>query len=133
MGEQDVVQVPQLPEHHGVVPVGTVTSISGSSSRLFRPMEVDEKVVFLVEASVTEEGHRSVKAGLHRLHKLYVNDMWELSAEQASRLLTKAKRDAKALDDLLAARAPLPGINDDAEEEDDGEADPLKDVLNGDK
>ena len=116
-GESTVI--PQLPEHHGQVPVGVVTSITGTSSRLFRPLATEEKVVLLVEATVKEEGHRSVTDGLHRIHKLQVTDLFELPAEKASRLLAAARKEASALDDAMKAREPLPGINEGDGDDDD--------------
>lgn len=125
MGDEEV-QIPQLPDHHGQVPVGVVTGITGTSSRLFRPLQTDEKVVLLVEAVVKEEGHRSVADGLHRIHKLQVVDLFELADEKGAKLLSAAKKDAGKLDDLMRAREPLPGINDGDDEPD---PDPLEDVI----
>jgi hypothetical protein len=132
MAQQDEVQIPQLPEHHGQVPVGVVTSITGTSSRLFRPLSTDEKVLLLVEATVKEEGHRSVIDGLHRIHKLQVVDLFELTGDKGQKLLGDAKRQAGKLDDLMKAREPLPGINDGEDQVDDDDLDdddPLKDIV----
>lgn len=132
MAEQDEVVIPQLPEHHGQVPSGVVTSINGSSSRLFRPLQTEEKLVLLVEATVTAEGHRVVTDGLHRTHTLRVTDLFELAGEKGARLLRDAKKSASALEDATKARAPLPGINDDEPDQDvdpDDDPDPLADIV----
>ncbi|MCU1488318.1 MAG: hypothetical protein JWN67_5064 [Actinomycetia bacterium] len=130
MAEDEVV-IPQLPEHNGQVPSGVVTTFTGTSSRLTRPLSAEDEVLVLVPCRVTEEGHRVVTDGLHRLQKLKATDMFLLEgplAADAQKLLNKARKNASALDDASKARAPLPGIND-GEDDDDGEDDPLSKVV----
>lgn len=128
----DQIEIPQLPEHNGQVPAGVVTSITGTSSRLTRPISTEDEVLVLVPMVCIEEGHRKVTDGLHRLQKLRATDLFILDgplAADGTKLLNKAKKNASALDDAAKARAPLPGINDGDDEDGEGEPDPLSEVL----
>ena len=120
----DEVVIPQLPEHNGQVPIGVVTSFTGTSSRLTRALQTGDEGLALVTFRCKEDGHREVTDGEHRIQKLKATDLFILDGDLAAdgnRLLNKAKKQASALDDALQSRAPLPGINDDEEPDDPDE------------
>lgn len=98
----------QLPEFEGTVPVGVLTSVTGTSQRISRPIHLGEKVVLLVEAEVGQIGHKVGKDGLKRHQALVAADVWELADGEATDLLRALRTSARLEADAAMGVAGLP-------------------------
>jgi hypothetical protein len=97
-----------LPEFEGQVPVGVVTSVSGTSQRIDRPIHMDETVLLLVEARVGSIAHKVVKDGLKRHQTLTAKDVYELEGTDGRDLLRAARNRYQLADDASKGRVGLP-------------------------
>lgn len=90
--QQQAVPIAGLPEFEGRRPVGVVTKVNGSGERIHRSMALGEKVLLLVETTVSEVNHKQTKEGLKRHHTLVVDDLWETPEGEVSELLARCRQ-----------------------------------------
>lgn len=110
----------ELPEFEGVKPVGTELTFGGGSGRRTRAMRIGERIVLVVEVAVTGVEHKETKGGQVRVHKLRVEDAYELGDNRAPDLLEMLHEEYQAAEDEARGRARLPFDGD--EEGTDGQS-----------
>lgn len=98
----------ELPDFEGLKPTGVVTKLNGAGQRIIRAMHLDESIVLLVEARVSNVGHLKTDGGVHRVHTLKVDDLYEVAGKPGRRLLNLARSAYRTADDQRNGRAPLP-------------------------
>jgi hypothetical protein len=98
----------ELPEFEGVKPVGTELTFGGGSGRRTRAMRIGERIVLVVEVAVTGVEHKETKGGQVRVHKLRVEDAYELGDNRAPDLLEMLHDEYQAAEDEARGRAKLP-------------------------
>jgi hypothetical protein len=96
-----------LPSFEGVKPVGVVTKVNGAGSRIFRAMHLDEKVVLVIEARVSNVGHGTTDDGVKRIHTLRVADLYELEGKAGASLLRSLRQAHQIADDQRHGRKPI--------------------------
>lgn len=117
-GEIVITPAGRLPDFEGLTPVGVLTSLQGAGERITRALHLDEKIVLVVEARVTNVQHPMSKAGVKRQHVLKVADLYELPGRRGARLLTALKKAWRLSDDASQGRTAieeLAGAGDDLE------------------
>jgi len=100
-----------LPEFEGTIPVGVVTSVTGTGQRITRPIHYGEKIVLVVEAEATNIGHRKTTDGMKRVHTLSAVDLYELPGEAGQKLLRQQRAEWRVADDQVHGRQAL-GLDD---------------------
>lgn len=97
-----------LPEFEGIIPVGVVTGLRGTSQRIQRPLHLGDKVLLLVEAEVTDIGHGRTKDGVKRRQVLSVSDFYEVAGDEGTELLGRLRKSYREAEDARMGRASLP-------------------------
>jgi hypothetical protein len=97
----------ELPSFEGVKPVGVVTKVNGAGSRIHRAMHLDEKVVLVIEARVSNVGHGTTDDGVKRVHTLRVADLYELEGKAGATLIRSLRQAYNLADDARHGRAAL--------------------------
>ncbi len=101
----------ELPDFEGVKPVGVVTKLNGAGQRIARAMHIDEKVVLVVEAQVSNVGHGRTGDGVKRIHVLSVLDVYELEGKPGAVLLRSLRAAHKIAADRRDGKEPLDGVD----------------------
>lgn len=109
---QTIIRLP-LPEFEGRLPVGVLTKVNGAGQRIVRPLHLEERVVLIVEAKVSNVGHAITNDGVKRVHTLAVDDLYELEGKEGQRLVRVLREAYRLADDQRAGRQTLPieGLN----------------------
>lgn len=103
------------PEIAGTVPVGVVTKVKGTGQRISRAMEFEEEVLLLVEGTVTGYGLVETKDGAKLQQVLTVDDLWEVTDDEAAdRLLRKVRAQTRLVAETDAGRVPIAGFTEQA-------------------
>lgn len=102
-------QIDKLPGFEGSDPVGTALKLGGKIDRRTRPWKIGERVVLVIEGTVTGVDHKQAKGGIVRVHELALDDGYELGGDRAPDLIEQlADEYTAAMDDHLG-RARLEG------------------------
>lgn len=97
-----------LPEYAGRRPSGMKTSVSGAGNRVYKPHTIDDRVVLVIEAKVSDAGHkRTKKDGLIYVEKYEVADVFEVDGETGEHLLTGLRTAYRLADDDRHGRQRL--------------------------
>lgn len=105
----------EMPEIAGTVPVGVVTKVKGTGQRISRAMEFEEEVLLLVEGTVTGYGLVETKDGAKLQQVLTVDDLWEVTDDEAAdRLLRKVRAQTRLAADTDAGRNPIASFTEQA-------------------
>lgn len=107
VGVQTAIHLP-LPEFEGRLPVGVLTKVNGAGQRIVRPLHLEEKVIVIVEAKVSNVGHAITNDGVKRVHTLAVDDLYELEGKEGQRLLRHLREAYRTADDARHGRTALP-------------------------
>lgn len=107
VGVQTSIHLP-LPEFEGRLPVGVLTKVNGAGQRIVRPLHLEEKVIVIVEAKVSNVGHAITNDGVKRVHTLAVDDLYELEGKEGQRLLRHLREAYRTADDARHGRTALP-------------------------
>lgn len=115
--EPDVAHQPtlpamELPDYHGRTPVGMKTALAGAGTRVTRPHTIGDRIVLVIEARVKSASHEDTDDGLVYSEKLKVLDLFELDADQGSRLISTVRSLYRTGDDAAKGRRPVPGLGD---------------------
>lgn len=102
----------ELPEFEGLKPVGVVTGVTGTGQRIARAMHLEERVVIVVEAEVSNVGHKITDDGVKRVHTLRVRDLYELEGKAGKKLLRGLKVAYRLADDQRHGRRQLMAVDD---------------------
>lgn len=105
-----------LPDFEGREPVGTSLTLGGKADRLTRPFRIGDKLVLVVEVTVTGVNHTETKGGIVREHKLAVADAYELGGQRKQDLLETLHEEYESAMDDMKGRRRLP-FDGDGEEE----------------
>lgn len=101
----------ELPEFEGVIPVGVLTTLTGASQRINRPIHHGDKLVLLVEAELVDVRHPKTKDGVKRKQVLSVVDFYELDGTKGKELLVAEREAYRVAEDERQGRAGLPFEN----------------------
>lgn len=96
-----------LPEFEGLTPVGVVTKLNGAGQRIHRACHLEEKIVLVVEAEVSNVGHGMTDDGVKRIHTLRVKDLYELEGKTGAALLRSLRQAYRLADDQRHGRQGL--------------------------
>lgn len=105
----------KLPIFEGTEPRITIMNLSGKSGRRTRPFHLGDRVVLVVEGTISRVAHEDTKGGIARAHTLVVEEVYELGADRSVSLIEDLTEEyTRALDDI-EGRVQLP-FGDDGEE-----------------
>lgn len=102
----------ELPDYHGKPPVGMRTGLTGAGTRISRAHSIGDRVVLVIEAKCNASGHKDTDDGILYVENLKVVDMFELSADQGSRMLAVLRTLHRQAKDQAEAKAPIPELGD---------------------
>lgn len=97
----------ELPDFEGVKPIGVVTKVNGAGNRIARAMHLEDRVVLVIEAEVSNVGHAATDDGVKRVHTLRVKDLYELEGKAGVTLLRSLRQSYRLADDARHGRARL--------------------------
>lgn len=97
----------ELPDFEGLKPVGVVTKVNGAGNRIARAMHLDDRIVLVIEAEVSNVGHASTDDGVKRVHTLRVKDLYELEGKAGLTLLRSLRQAYRIADDTRHGRKPI--------------------------
>lgn len=97
----------ELPDFEGLRPVGVVTRVNGAGNRIARALHLEDRVVLVLEAEVSNVGHAATDDGVKRVHTLRVKDLYELEGKAGVSLLRSLRQAYRLADDQRHARARL--------------------------
>lgn len=112
VSHQPALPALELPEYHGRKPVGMKTSLTGTATRITRPHSIGDRAVLVLEVKVKKAGHEDTDDGLTYAETLKVLDMFELSGDQGSRLISTVRSLHRTAEDAVKGRAPVPDLGD---------------------
>jgi hypothetical protein len=100
--------------------VATETKLSGSLDRLDRPLGFRERVILVIDATVSEEAIKSSGDGPIRKRTLKLTDAYELEGERGVNIVNALRGERRKAEDEAAGRNPIPGLEDFPEVTTDG-------------
>lgn len=105
--EQPTLPDLELPEYHGIKPIGMKSALTGAGTRIRRPYGIGDKVVLVVEAKVKKAGHEETDDGILYVENLKVVDLFELDRDPGIRLIRFLRSSYRTAEDKLRGRTPL--------------------------
>lgn len=104
-----------LPEIGGIIPVGVVTKVKGTGQRIEEALNLGQRVVMLVEASVSDAYQlKDTKEGPKLHQALTIDDLWVLRGKEARELVKARKTELARPKPDLAGTHPLGLVDDSA-------------------
>lgn len=97
-----------LPDYNGRRPVGMKTAVNGAGNRVYRPHTIGDTVTLVIEAKVSDAGHKQTKDGLLYVEKYQVADVFEADGETGKHLLLGLRTAYRLADDERHGRKQLP-------------------------
>lgn len=90
-------------------PVGTKTTVKGTTERI-RPLDYEERVVLVVEASVRTAGVKPSGDGPMWVQGLAAGDVFILDGERGSEVVNRLRLERRSAEDKAAGVEVLPGL-----------------------
>ena len=97
------------PYRDGRVPDEIVTAVRGTTGRL-DAHALDDKVVLVVVATVTDVGHSEASAGLRYREVLKADDIYEFGGDAGPKLVAALRAERRAADEGAEGLEPIPGL-----------------------
>lgn len=80
-------------------------------------LDIDERVVLIAVGTVTGYAIEPFDGLLTRIHKIRLTEIYPVDEAELKLVLKRARAEAKRRADEKAAREPLPGMDDDPDDE----------------